>query len=581
MLAKDQNIVLINPTYRNSKGQIENHTQLGLLYISAFVENKGYSPVLYSGDDAYRFIEEIGKGEEKGSRVIGLYTNSDNIKEVFRIAKYIKTKYQNCFTLLGGPHASSEPKTTLVNENIDFVCVGEGEELTFELLEYLNGNSKLHISQIKNLAYKDSNGVIQINPSRPLDRDLDKFPMPNREHLPRSYSGGAAQLTTGRGCGFKCTFCYESTNSTVRYHSTERVIEEMLFLKEKGVTYFTILDDTFTVNFPRVKKICTKLRDNFKPYVDLFWYCEARVDTIARKPEMIRMMVESGLARVQIGTESGDQKVIDKYKKHITIEQIKSAVKICAESNVPSIFTNFIVGGAIESYDSLEKTEQLIIELFSIAPHRMDIGTNFLSPYPGTDIRENPDSYEIKINDREMIKGPSDEYIFITNNKISRSEIISKRKKLGALINRLTYEQIKTMPRELIKTHLLLKFACLETNWALMLCKDRVLSTWSNFISSDLYNFESDLSASCIPTRTIDPLEILDRVFYWDMRDMLIEFTELEFTLIELASGKNTLEDIVEEIHSMWPEKTRDDLLNDITKYYTSLSKEFLIVFRR
>ena len=76
-------------------------------------------------------------------------------------------------------------------------------------------------------------------------------------------------------------------------------------------------------------------------------------------------------------------------------------------------FTNFIVGGAIESYDSLEKTEQLIIELFSIAPHRMDIGTNFLSPYPGTDIRENPDSYEIKINDREMIKGPSDEYIFI------------------------------------------------------------------------------------------------------------------------------------------------------------------------
>jgi radical SAM superfamily enzyme YgiQ (UPF0313 family) len=217
---------------------------------------------------------------------------------------------------------------------------------------------------------------------------------------PMQQVGIRSHIVTSRGCGFRCTFCYESTNRKYRAHSPGRVIDEMLDLQEKyGTTYFAFVDDVFTQNPRRLQQICELLQRHFRPHQNLFWYCESRVDSLARHPDLVPMMKDAGLVRIQIGTESGSQEVIDAYKKEIKLEQIHAAVEQCARAQVLSVYTNFIIGGALETEHTFAETLKLAKTLLRVAPGRFECNTTYLSPYPMTDIERNPNNYGIEILD--------------------------------------------------------------------------------------------------------------------------------------------------------------------------------------
>src|SRR5262249_10185893 len=143
-----------------------------------------------------------------------------------------------------------------------------------------------------------------------------------------------------------------------------------------------------------------------------------------RHPDLVPMMKEAGLTRIQIGTESGSQQVIDAYKKAITIEQILATVRQCNDAKVLSIFTNFIIGGALENEQSFIQTLELAKQLLDLAPGRLECNTTFLSAYPMTDIQLNPESYQVKILDPDFVTGLSDDHIFVETEALSKSQII-------------------------------------------------------------------------------------------------------------------------------------------------------------
>src|SRR5262249_9006349 len=146
------------------------------------------------------------------------------------------------------------------------------------------------------------------------------------------------------------------------------------------------VDDIFTQNPHRLRDLCALMRRHFRPHENLFWYCEARVDSLARQPDLLGIMRDAGLTRIQIGTESGSQMVIDAYKKAITLDQVRAAVELCNRERILSVFTNFIIGGALEDETTFEETRNLATDLLRLAPGRLECNTTFLSPYPGTDI---------------------------------------------------------------------------------------------------------------------------------------------------------------------------------------------------
>jgi radical SAM superfamily enzyme YgiQ (UPF0313 family) len=67
-------------------------------------------------------------------------------------------------------------------------------------------------------------------------------------------------------------------------------------------------------------------------------------------------MKEAGIAVLQFGTESANNKMLEAYNKMITTEQVEFTVKKCVEEDIFQIATTFILGGPFESRETVEES---------------------------------------------------------------------------------------------------------------------------------------------------------------------------------------------------------------------------------
>lgn len=569
--------ILINYVHRAYNGEVSQTPQLGLMYIATSIEQSGLPVEIIHGDDiAHELKKKINPNE---SYLIGFYCNSDNIESVKRICKKIKEKYSNVTTILGGPIATLLFKDLIKYPQIDLVCRGDGELLTVEILTGKNPKN------ILGLSYKENNVPIH-NPPRPPEKDLDRYPIPNRSIYPTNNIYERMTLSTSRGCGFRCTFCFESIQRQIRFHSIDRIIEEIKTLKkEYRLKYITFSDDIFTTHQRRLLKICEEIRKNFNPFKDIYWYCEARVDSLASNPELIPEMKKSGLARIQIGTESGDQEVIDLYLKKITIQQIKEAVKQCNNHQVQSIFTNFILGGPKESKKTFQKTKDLITELINLAPGRFECSSNFLSPYPGTDIYNNPNKYGLKIIDSDFHTDLSGNYVCTETLHLNKRDLIEMQRELN---EHITIEMIKLLPNispSLIREHLIRSTEGLSTQWSALFLEDPYLSNWTKFIafSKYSYHFEKNSSSDQFPIRTFPLTDIKEGQLNWHFLGKSITLGKLEIEIVHLMSGKLNINDIMKTLRDKgWGISiSKEKFLNDISQFVSELVNENLALIRK
>lgn len=82
---------------------------------------------------------------------------------------------KSAVVIAGGPHPTAYPEETLEDGNIDFICIGEGEETFKDFLFWLkNGDSPL--SSIQGLGIR-VNGKAKIS-GRQTIKDLDSLPYP-------------------------------------------------------------------------------------------------------------------------------------------------------------------------------------------------------------------------------------------------------------------------------------------------------------------------------------------------------------------------------------------------------------------
>jgi radical SAM superfamily enzyme YgiQ (UPF0313 family) len=110
----------------------------------------------------------------------------------------------------------------------------------------------------------------------------------------------------------------------VRYRSPESIFREIKYLNDRyGIIYFSVRDDNFTLSKKRVLKFTRLLRES-RMYI--MWNCQGRVDTVDE--EMLTAMKQAGLEHIQYGVESGSEKILSQYAKHITLQQIEHAAAI-------------------------------------------------------------------------------------------------------------------------------------------------------------------------------------------------------------------------------------------------------------
>jgi radical SAM superfamily enzyme YgiQ (UPF0313 family) len=299
---------------------------------------------------------------------------------VRNIMSKIKEKYPQIKTVIGGVHITASPEDIYKENCFDIIAIGEGDTVIPELL------SASDINNVPGIIYKDSaSGKMIRTPARKLIHDLNSLPYPawglftlNKYKHSRlsSRKNPVGLIETSRGCVFNCNFCNKLTFGTqYRTKTPERVVDEMEYMLKCGFREIHIIDDSFTQNIDRAKKICTEImrRNLVFPWASLSGVRSDMVDL-----EFFKLAKHSGCWQVGFGIETGDQQVLDKINKKITLSQIENAVRLAKKAGL-NIFGFFILGLTGETEESMKKTIAFSKKL------PLDIAKfDICIPYPGT-----------------------------------------------------------------------------------------------------------------------------------------------------------------------------------------------------
>lgn len=378
-------ILLINPRLKHWVSQ----TPLGLAYLAAYLRSNGLGvgildmAALKTGSDGV-----LGHIQKVKPLSVGISGMTHQIVEGLKIARSIKKNFPEIKTIFGGVHTTLMPKEVLSNSFVDFVVVGEGEITTLELLNEIKGHHRFE--KVKGIGYKKM-GKIHFTKPRPFIENLDELSSPARDLLPmkkyREFIFGkrAMLIAVGRGCPFNCSFCCSPKlwGRRFRTRSPKNIVAEIKELKKKyGTRYFIFEDDTLTVSKDFVYNLCEAF---ISEKLNIRWKCLSRVNLVDK--ELLSRMKEAGCVMIEFGVESGDDGVLKKIKKGITVTQARNAAEICKEVGLP-FSTLFMLGHPGETMETMKKTIRLAKELCGYMS-----AFQITTAFPGTELYEVAEKY--------------------------------------------------------------------------------------------------------------------------------------------------------------------------------------------
>ena len=307
---------------------------LGILYLSSHLRARGFNVEIY--DSTFGSREELNAILQKGPpSILGIGANlltRRSAIELLRIARNAGWK-----VVLGGPEPPAYAEEYL-DCGADVIVQGEAELTMEELLPALHAGRDL--SSIAGIIFRAADGAIVRTPARPLIKDLDRQPWPDRERIAmdrylstwREHHGtGSVSLITARGCPYSCTWCSHSTfGRSHRRRSVAGVIDEIAWIRERyAPEMLWIADDVFTIDHGWLSQFAVGMKARG---LKIPFECITRADRV--NPRVAETLAELGCFRVWIGSESGSQKVLDAMKRGVTVKQVQEAVRLCRGNGI-------------------------------------------------------------------------------------------------------------------------------------------------------------------------------------------------------------------------------------------------------
>lgn len=306
---------------------------LGLQCISAYLEVKGYDNDIF--DTTFSSFDDFTQTMlDNQPRVIGIYTNLMTKLNVLRMMSWIKDQpsLAECKIILGGPEVRHH-REQFIKHGADAIVFGEGEDSMLELIQQFEQAGPHDLSQITGIAYPLVDGSIMVNVDRPLIKDLDELPLPNRKKIDQQkyfdawknrHGYSMITINTMRGCPYACKWCSRAVyGKTYRRRSPENVVDEILDLKANyQFDKIWFVDDVFTINHKWLREFSRLMvaKGAITPYEVI-----SRADRM--NDEVLRLLKDSGCFRVWIGAESGSQAILDAMTRMVKVEQVAAMIK--------------------------------------------------------------------------------------------------------------------------------------------------------------------------------------------------------------------------------------------------------------
>jgi anaerobic magnesium-protoporphyrin IX monomethyl ester cyclase len=433
---------------------------LGAAYIQAYLAEHGFSSKQVASAPGSTLIDCVNELVATDAKIVGFTCYDDNYFLVHTLASLIKRKKPETVVIAGGPTATFSDDLLLSHTPAIDLCVRfEGEETTLELVSlYQDQSMEDGLEDIAGISYRSGSSIIRTQDrelfglSNDVDCCLDALPSPYLERILNGTEG--AGILTSRGCAHRCTYCNFSAMSkhSVRYHSVDRIIEELKCIYAANISdpvsqAVTFFDDAFSSNIRRAKEICERIIDE---EIKLRFACLCRADHLDE--ELIRLLRRAGFVDISVGVESAVPKILHNIRKagkpeqqkarndfyakeRIYLRKIREIIDL-AKRNRMRTSVGIILGLPGETMDDGLRTIEFI--------HDMGVDEyyhNYLQLFPGTELFDTANSYGISFKHGEFplpyetkYAYPVHEIPFLDNSSIKTLYFESAKNVLKAFI---------------------------------------------------------------------------------------------------------------------------------------------------
>jgi anaerobic magnesium-protoporphyrin IX monomethyl ester cyclase len=382
--------LLINPTASietaggRFKGLLTAMPPIGLALLAARLREQGREVAVY---DSF-----IGRGGPDGAArevrsrrpdVVGLPVVTPYASEVFVQAAAVRAASPSSTIVMGNIHADLFAEDILKQGIADIIVHGEAEDTIVDIDRAVV--DKTDLESIPGISFRRGDEVVR-TAARPSIEDLDSLPFPAWDLFPMQHyslfkfalvATPATLICGSRGCPYRCTFCsLHVMGPRRRKRSIPNLVDEIEWLHERfGMREVAFVDPIFPISNREGLQFADELiRRGLHRKVK--WVTETRVDLLDE--ELLRRCYESGLRRVMLGIEVGDDAVLDGLNKRFVVNESRTAIELCRKVGVQTVGF-FMVGVPGDTPKSIERTIELAREL------QLDFAkfTVFV-PYPGT-----------------------------------------------------------------------------------------------------------------------------------------------------------------------------------------------------
>jgi radical SAM superfamily enzyme YgiQ (UPF0313 family) len=358
----------------------------GIAYVAAVLLKAGHEVEIYNQDVHHypeshlqnyldrNFFDVVGLG------FIGGYYQ---YRKALKISAAINASKKKPFYIIGGHGPTPDPEFFLRKTGADAIVMGEGEITIVKLLEALSNGEPFE--GIQGIAFQEEGRCI-VNERRPLIQDIDTIPFPAYELFPVSYyrlfrvpystnADFVMPILSGRGCPFKCNFCYRMDEG-FRPRSNESIIEEIEMLKSNyGITHISFGDELLMSSRERTISICN---DFIKHKLNVKWDCNGRLN-FAQK-DVLQLMRKAGCVFINYGIESFDDAMLKVMNKALNTRQIVKGIEATLEAGISPGY-NIIFGNIGETEEVLNKGVDFLLKYDDASQMRT---IRPVTPYPGS-----------------------------------------------------------------------------------------------------------------------------------------------------------------------------------------------------
>ena len=207
--------------------------------------------------------------------------------------------------------------------------------------------------------------------------NLEGLPVPRYELLKEKKTGFMMPVQAGRGCQHRCSFCSIACVYEGRYMSrpVDEVVRDIKKIKALKYRGFYMVDD----NLIGDGKYLDELVRRIKP-LKMTWSSQCSLN-LARNPDLLAKVAESGCRILSFGLESNSQEGLDLLNKSwVKVDDHEQLLMRVNKAGIMAT-AEFILGTDGDTAESIRDLYRFVVRS-KIAIARFYI----LTPIPGTDL---------------------------------------------------------------------------------------------------------------------------------------------------------------------------------------------------